>query len=691
MPDPLLTAAMIVRDEQSHLPACLESIRGVVDEILIVDTGSSDATVSIARSFGARVHAHPWTGNFAEARNAGLELASGSWILYIDADERLHPISPEVVRARLEAATEVALRVRLRLFAAATPCWEYRLWRSDPRIRFVGKMHEKVTIAIRTVAEADGVAIGESELFLEHLGYDGDQTRKHTRNLPLLKAQLADDPIDSYSWHHLAVVLDALGESDESEAALEQGVQLARQTRGSAGVLPFLRLIHHRREQGQDTADVLQEALAHYPDNFALAWLKVLEQIAASRYEEALRLLERFDADPEMPIEDTVAYPSEMFCARAAEARGVCLFRLGRYREAADAYAEAERFEPDQPAHRLKRALAKHRAVRSRSEEIAARPLGSADGFQWAARELLSGLAVDIAGVSVGITATDAMRATAAHALLGRMAPTDREPAVHLHFGGHRAPPPERTPDVCAGELQIWHDDAALGIAYGTLVGARVESGRGTLGGYAEDLVRVFHHVAPFMLASLLAPHGRFLLHGGAIQRNGRAVLVLGGSATGKSTTVLGALQAGWTVLADDLAVVRSGPTGPMVSGIPKPLAVPEEVVSQEMPFRASQSDARGRVTLSFEAWDREPHPLSAVVIVGHGDHTDTVVEPIERPKLLGKLFDAMLSRQPSDVRRYFSLAAALCDVQAFQLGHSRAPHVRARQAADQIEARLED
>jgi glycosyltransferase involved in cell wall biosynthesis len=72
VPEPLLSAAMIVRDEASRLPECLQSIREVVDEIVIVDTGSTDETVSIARSFGARVLVHRWDGDFAAARNAGL-------------------------------------------------------------------------------------------------------------------------------------------------------------------------------------------------------------------------------------------------------------------------------------------------------------------------------------------------------------------------------------------------------------------------------------------------------------------------------------------------------------------------------------------------------------------------------------------------------------------------------------------
>jgi tetratricopeptide (TPR) repeat protein len=686
MPDPLLTAAMIVRDEEAHLPACLASIRDLVDEIVIVDTGSSDATVSIARSFGAKVHVHPWNGNFADARNAGLELATGAWILYIDADERARPIAPDALRTRLQAATEVALRVRLRLFAGATPCWEYRLWRSDPRIRFTGKMHEKVAKALRSVSEAEGRMIGESELFLEHVGYDGDQSHKHARNLPLLRAQLADDPVDSYSWHHLAVVLDALGEAEQSDAALERALSAARETVGGAGILAFVTLIKRRRERGQDTERLLEEALARYPDSIALAWLKILAEVKAGHYEAALGRLEMFDVNADMPVEDTVAYPSEMFGPRAIEARALCLFRLERYREAAEAYAELERLEPDETAHRLKRILAAHRAASEEPEKPAALPPSAPNDFQWAARELLSGLTLDIGGVPVGVMATDAVRASAVRALFGRMRTSDRDPVVRLHFGGHRLPPPERAPDDCAGELRIWHDDRALEIAYGGHFGARVESGHASLGGYATDFRRTFHQVAPFMLGSLLAPHGRFVLHAGAIQRDGFGVLVLGGSGKGKSTLILAALQDGWSVLSDDLAVVRSGPSGPLVSGIPKPILVSGDVLDDPTPVTL---DSRGRVMLPFEAWDRGSHPVGAVVIVGHGEGSTAVVQSIERPQLLGALFDALHTRQPTNLRRFFGLAAQLCDLQSFRLRHSRVSEVRVRQAAALIATRL--
>src|SRR5205823_2345512 len=84
-----LSLCMIVRDEEEMLPRCLDAIRDAVDEIVIVDTGSTDRTIEIARSYGAKVLEREWTGSFSDARNASFEAASGDWVIYLDADEVL--------------------------------------------------------------------------------------------------------------------------------------------------------------------------------------------------------------------------------------------------------------------------------------------------------------------------------------------------------------------------------------------------------------------------------------------------------------------------------------------------------------------------------------------------------------------------------------------------------------------------
>ncbi|MGH9426892.1 MAG: glycosyltransferase family 2 protein, partial [Terriglobia bacterium] len=86
---PKLSLCMIVKNEQRWLEDCLNSVKELVDEMIIVDTGSRDNTVEIAQRFGARLFDHPWSGDFSEARNHSLGSATGDWILVLDADEKL--------------------------------------------------------------------------------------------------------------------------------------------------------------------------------------------------------------------------------------------------------------------------------------------------------------------------------------------------------------------------------------------------------------------------------------------------------------------------------------------------------------------------------------------------------------------------------------------------------------------------
>ncbi len=352
----LLSAALIVRDEAGVLEDCLASVRAVVDEIVVVDTGSRDSSPEIAARFGARVIHHRWSDDFAEARNVGLEAARGEWILYIDADERLAPVDPAAVRRLLSGAPEVAFRLGLRPDLRSTPYREYRLWRHDPRIRFRGRIHEKVTPAIAAVAAADGRPISDCELLLTHIGYEGDQTHKHRRNLPLLRAQLAREPDNLFNRHHLARVLQGLGENDEAASVLEAGVELARRRpRDPLGVLVFTDLVRVRRARGDDITELLAEGRRRYPNNKLLWWIEAATNVKSGRYVEALALLDRLVAvDLSALAPDEPAYDERIFKDFAQEARGACLFHLGRYAEAAAAYAEAMRIDPSELGYRAK-------------------------------------------------------------------------------------------------------------------------------------------------------------------------------------------------------------------------------------------------------------------------------------------------------------------------------------------------
>jgi glycosyltransferase involved in cell wall biosynthesis len=358
---PLLTAAMIVRDEAQYLPGCLASLQGLADELVIVDTGSRDDTVNIARRHGATVLHHPWNQDFSAARNHGLDHCHGRWILCIDADERLRPLPRAQLTNLLQNAPEPALLVRFHVFVGATPSLEYRLWRNDPRIRFSGAVHNRVKDAIRRVAADDGQPIGACELTIDHLGFEVDQTGKHRRNISLLRAQLAREPGEIFNWCHLSRALRATGETDEADRALERALALGRGRSDYESALAWGELVRVRLERDDDVAELLAEGRARWPDNWWLVWVESHRQITAGRHEEAIAGLRRLlEVDPTLP--QPLIYDERIFGSFAQAALGLALFRSERYAEAADAYRAAERLEPGVAEYRVKRQLAEARA-----------------------------------------------------------------------------------------------------------------------------------------------------------------------------------------------------------------------------------------------------------------------------------------------------------------------------------------
>src|SRR5688572_1371573 len=100
-----ISLCMIVRNEERLLDQCLSTVKDFVDEIVLVDTGSQDATLKIAEQYDARIYEYPWTGDFSEARNHSIAHATGNWILVLDADERIAARDARQLRPLVESAS----------------------------------------------------------------------------------------------------------------------------------------------------------------------------------------------------------------------------------------------------------------------------------------------------------------------------------------------------------------------------------------------------------------------------------------------------------------------------------------------------------------------------------------------------------------------------------------------------------
>jgi tetratricopeptide (TPR) repeat protein len=366
----LLSATLIVRDEAEHLLDCLASITRFVDEIVVVDTGSTDATEAVAREAGATVISRPWDRHFANARNAAVDVARGQWILYIDADERLS--SAGELRDCLVNTNAIAGLVRFRPGRRLTRYWEYRLFRNRPDIRFHGAMHETTLPDIQRLVSLHAAEVIETAAQIDHLGYEGDQAAKHRRNRPLLERQLSDEPERIYLWYHLGVVRRGLGDDAGAEAAWAEGVAVARRQLQPAvlGLLVRVELALFRLHAGVEAGDLVEELRVQFPENPLTSWVAAQDAMAHGRWGDAMPLLERLIAiDPTELIDSRVAYDERMFGEFAASSLGTCAFQLGDDATAARWFTRAAQAAPEVLEYRVKRQLAATRATAAAAAE----------------------------------------------------------------------------------------------------------------------------------------------------------------------------------------------------------------------------------------------------------------------------------------------------------------------------------
>jgi glycosyltransferase involved in cell wall biosynthesis len=217
-----VSLTMIVRNEEANLAACLESASGLFDEIVIVDTGSTDRTVEIAQSFGARVFDFVWVDDFAAARNAGLARATGDYAFWLDADDRVEPAHHERLRALFDGlrTTSAAYVVRCSCDAdpsggGATIVDHIRLFPVRADVRWAYRVHEQILPALRRV----GVEVRWTDAAVRHVGYNDPalRQRKLQRDQAILESELADRPDDPFVLFNLGAIAV---EANEPRAAL---------------------------------------------------------------------------------------------------------------------------------------------------------------------------------------------------------------------------------------------------------------------------------------------------------------------------------------------------------------------------------------------------------------------------------------------------------------------------------------
>jgi len=350
-----LSLCMIVKNEAHFLNQCLESVKAVVDEMIIVDTGSSDATVEIAEAFGAKVYHHPWQGSFSEARNFGLQFATGDWILQLDADEALErediPILKKVIQSDLYDAIFVAL------LSDTEDGWGkhyfQRIFRRG-KARYEGIVHNQL--------KYEGATLN-TEIRIYHWGYNLSKEKmdaKLKRTEMLLLKQLSEDEANPFAHHNYLRILRA---QERYEDAVRQGRKAMVLCEGRMSK-------HHYQMIAYDTAHCLMivgslreseelchEILKNYPKNLDILFTLGSVLMNRKQYSESITVFKRFleivKKEKESPEPNQMIVDTYSFDHRALGFISKNYLEMGDFNQARSAAEHALEIRPEQSSYLL--------------------------------------------------------------------------------------------------------------------------------------------------------------------------------------------------------------------------------------------------------------------------------------------------------------------------------------------------
>jgi tetratricopeptide (TPR) repeat protein len=344
---PKISLCTIVRDEEALLPRCLASVREVVDEIIVVDTGSTDRTIEIAQQFGAVVYPYPWQDDFAAARNESLRHAQGDWILVLDADETLLPDCVADLRAAIASPHCIAVTLlREEVGAQQNPytllC---RLFRRHPQIQFQRPYHETIDDSITALqaAEPHWVIYSLPLPAIVHDGYRPEaiaQHQKSDRAERIMSRYLETHPQDAYICSKLGALYVTQGRHAEGCALLERGITTQPESPAVCYELHYhLGIAHTAMAQVRLAQQYYEQALeTALPDRLKLAAYINLAALYS-------------DSNAWAQAEALLAYVLEIEPSWAISHYNLGLIykAQGNYRAAATAYQQAIALEPTNP------------------------------------------------------------------------------------------------------------------------------------------------------------------------------------------------------------------------------------------------------------------------------------------------------------------------------------------------------
>lgn len=269
-----LSACIIAKNEEAMLPRCLESINGV-DEIILVDTGSTDRTMDIAKKYGAKVYEHPWQNDFSLHRNQSISYANGDWIMIIDCDEQCRS-DMSIFKERLDRIPDHVNGLVVKLYEISnrkrTTSWlGIRFFRRSSGVKYKNAVHNK--------ASYEGGCAATDVVFY-HYGYSLGKTKmakKRKRTEKLLQARLDKDPEDHAALYYMTQMRIGQKKYDDAE---QYGIKFFKCVPVGPNNFQFYSVmyfymawIYLHREDGESAYAWCNKGLELYPDDLDLNYL----------------------------------------------------------------------------------------------------------------------------------------------------------------------------------------------------------------------------------------------------------------------------------------------------------------------------------------------------------------------------------------------------------------------------------
>jgi len=344
---------MIVKNEEASLPQALSSVKEVVDEMIILDTGSTDRTAEIAKEFGASVYHFEWCNDFSAARNEALKYVQGQWVLVLDADEVLTPeIVPEMKQAiksnslgDSSASRHVVINlVRQEVGASQSPySLVSRLFRNHPKIRFSRPYHAMVDDSVQELLQREPrwQVVSLSPVAILHYGYQPEAIAaldKYTRARTAMEGFLATHPNDAYVCSKLGALYIQINQ-------LTEGIELLKRGLTSTQVeAPVLFELHYHLGNAYTRLKNLNSAVEHYK---AAIRQPLLPQLKLGAYNNLGNLLlSAGDLTTAKTAYETTLKIDPSFAA-GHNNLGMTLKALGQLEEAIASYQKAIQLNPN--------------------------------------------------------------------------------------------------------------------------------------------------------------------------------------------------------------------------------------------------------------------------------------------------------------------------------------------------------